>query len=277
MRVLVALLAICSIPALSVSAETPLERGAKLMKGIVACGNCHTPQTPDGPDRSRELAGGPPIVEPGVFKAFAPNITPDTETGIGSWTDAQIITAIREGKRPDGTTLGPPMPFGLYRHISDEDMAAIDAYLRSVKSISSKSPKSEYSFPLPPAWGPPAKPVAPVSKNNPVAYGAYLAGPLGHCIECHSIPNDKGQPDIVNHLGAGGAAFHGPWGTSVAPNITPTGLSGWTDVQIVAAITRGVRPEGSRLMPPMGVRYYATLSKTDRAAIVAYLRSLPAK
>jgi len=77
------------------AAETPIERGRALMNGIVACGNCHTPQTPNGPDNNRELAGGPPIVEPGVFKAFAPNIKPDMETGIGAWTDAEIIKAIR--------------------------------------------------------------------------------------------------------------------------------------------------------------------------------------
>jgi mono/diheme cytochrome c family protein len=116
-----------------------------------------------------------------------------------------------------------------------------------------------------------------VSKADPVTYGAYLAGPLGHCIECHSAPNDKGQPDIENQLGGGGMAFHGPWGTSVSSNITPTGLSGWTDRQIIDAITKGVRPDGSRLMPPMAIAYYAGLSDAELTAIVAYLRSLPPK
>lgn len=262
---------------MAVAAETPIERGRALMNGIVACGNCHTPQTPNGPDNSRELAGGPPIVEPGVFKAFAPNITPDMETGIGAWTDAEIIRAIREGKRRDGSTMGPPMPYGLYRHVSDEDMAAIVAYLRSVPPVRSESPKSEYSFPLPPAWVPPAAPVAPISKDDPVAYGAYLAGPLGHCIECHSTPNEKGQPDIENELGAGGMAFHGPWGTSVAPNITPNGIGDWTDAEIAKAITTGVRRDGRRIMPPMAIPYYATMSPSEVKAIVAYLRTLPPK
>ena len=259
------------------AAETPLERGKALVNGIVACGNCHTPQTPTGPDNSKELAGGPPIVEPGVFKAFAPNITPDKETGIGAWSDTQIIAAIREGRRPDGSILGPPMPFHLYRQVSDQDMAAIVAYLRAVPAVDAKSPKSEYSFPLPPAWGPPATPVEPASKGDPVKYGAYLAGPLGHCIECHSTPGDKGRPDIVNLLGGGGMAFHGPWGTSVAANITPTGLGAWTDAQIIKVITTGVRPDGSRLMPPMAIPYYANMSKDELTAIVAYLRRLPTK
>lgn len=270
--------ALLSVPFLTTAtAETPMERGRALVNGIVACGNCHTPQTPNGPDNFKELAGGPPIVEPGVFKAFAPNITPDMETGIGAWSDTQIIAAIREGRRPDGTILGPPMPYHLYRQVSEDDMAAIVAYLRSVPAVNATSPKSEYAFPLPPAWGPPATPVGPVSKTDLVAHGAYLAGPLGHCIECHSTPGDKGQPDLVNQLGGGGMAFHGPWGTSVAANITPTGLGDWTDAQIITAITKGVRPDGRRLLPPMGFPYYATLSKDELTAIVAFLRSLPAK
>ena len=114
--------------------ETPIERGRYLMQSIVACGNCHTPQGPDGPLPGMELAGGTPFELPGI-RAYAANITPDPETGIGGWTDAQIITAIREGKRPDGTTIGPPMPIGMYRGMSDTDVKAIVAYLRSVPPV----------------------------------------------------------------------------------------------------------------------------------------------
>src|SRR5271156_5851285 len=86
-------------------AETPFERGAYLMGSIVACGNCHTVQGPNAPAAGRELSGGTKFDE-APFTAYAPNITPDRETGIGGWTDAQIIAAIREGKRPDGTVIG---------------------------------------------------------------------------------------------------------------------------------------------------------------------------
>src|SRR3546814_6415100 len=79
-----------------------------LMDSIVACGNCHTPRGPDGPLPGMALAGGLELSLPG-FVAYAPNITPDQETGIGGWTDAETITAIREGKRPDGSIIGPPM------------------------------------------------------------------------------------------------------------------------------------------------------------------------
>ena len=118
---------------------------------------------------------------------------------------------------------------------------------------------------------PPAVSVVVATRN----YGRYLAGPLGHCIECHSTPDANGVPDRQNKLGAGGAVFPGPWGKSVAANITPTGLAKYTDAQIKTIVTTGVRPDGSRLKPPMGVPYYANLSDADLEALVAYLRTLP--
>ena len=118
--------------------------------------------------------------------------------------------------------------------------------------------------------------VAAVSRDDPVAYGAYLAGPIGHCIECHT-PGSHGKFDYANNLGAGGRLFVGPWGESVASNITPTGLSRWTDDEIKTMISKGMHPDGSPMLPPMGYSYYANISDTDLDAIVAYLRSLPAK
>src|SRR5262245_39951741 len=135
----------------SVQAETSLERGRYLMQGIVACGNCHTPMGPNGPEFERELAGGLEFKEQ-PFTAYAPNITPDPETGIGRWSDEQIILAIREGKRPDGSIIGPPMPIGLYRGISDSDARAIVAYLRAAKPVRNPVPKSVYRIPLPPHY-----------------------------------------------------------------------------------------------------------------------------
>jgi mono/diheme cytochrome c family protein len=259
------------------SAQSPLARGTYLMNGIVACGNCHTPQTPQGPVAGKEFAGGTPFRE-GFGVAYAPNITPDPETGIGKWTDQQIITAIREGKRPDGTIIGPPMPIPLYRDMSDADVQAIVAYIRAVPPVVNKVAKSEYKVPLPPAYGPPiTAAVAAPAKGDKVAYGAYLAGPLGHCIECHSSPSANGAPDYVNHLGAGGMSFNGPWGTTVARNITPTNLGTWLDSDIKTAITEGVRPGGERLKPPMAYGYYKNIARDDLDAIVAYLRSLKPK
>ena len=141
-------------------AETPLERGTYLMKSVVDCGNCHSTRGPDGRFvEGMELAGGL-VINDEVFTAHVPNITPDEETGIGAWTDEQIILAIRDGKRPDGSLIGPPMPFSQYRGMSDNDVKAVVAYMRSVPPVKNVVPKSEYRIPLPPAWGPPVGQVA---------------------------------------------------------------------------------------------------------------------
>ena len=268
-RILAALAVSVLLPVAALHAETLLERGQYLMTGIVGCGNCHTPQGPYGALPGRELAGGVPFDEP-AFKAYAPNITPDQETGIGGWTDDEIILSIREGKRPDGTIIGPPMPIGLYRGLSDRDVSAIVAYLRSVPEVRNAVPKSEYRIPLPPSYGPPVGSVPDVSRADKVAYGAYLAGPAGHCIECHT-PLVFGQADFENRLGVGGNEVHGPWGVTVSPNITPhgeDGIGGWSDDEIKRAITEGLRPDGGGLQPPMGYAFYRNINAPDLDAIV---------
>lgn len=253
-----------------------VERGRYLVESIVACGNCHTPQGPNGPDPAKKLAGGFLTEEP-PLTAYAPNITPDPDTGIGRWTDAQIVAAIRDGRRPDGSLIGPPMPFAMYRQMSDSDVQAIVAYLRTVPAVANRVPKSVYRIALPPAWGPPVGAVPDVPRTDKTAYGRYLAGPLGHCLECHSTPDAKGVPDFANGLGGGGMAFMGPWGKSVASNITPTLLKTYGDADLKKVITTGVRPDGSRLKPPMGTSYYARMAPADLDALVAYLRTLPPK
>ena len=253
-----------------------VERGRYLVNGIAACGNCHTQKGPQGPLPGMDLAGGQAFPEK-HFTAFASNITPDMETGIGKWTDAQVIRALREGRRPDDSIIGPPMPIALYRGISDADAKAIVAYLRSVPAVKHIAPKSDYRTPMPLSYGPPLKRVPDVPRSNKVAYGRYLAGPLGHCMECHSKARPDGSADLVNGLGAGGMVFRGPWGESKATNLTPTGLGKWTDDEIKKAITTGVRPDGKQLKPPMGMSYYANMSPADLDALVAYLRTLPPK
>jgi len=256
-------------------AETPLERGTYLMKSIVACGNCHTPKTAKGmPDNAREFAGGL-VADEKPFTAYAPNITMDKKTGIGNWTDKQIISAIREGKRPDGTLIGPPMPIHLYAKISDTDVKALVAYMRNVKPVANKTPKSVYRIPLPKSYGLNISSVPDVPRTDPVKYGAYLAGPLGHCIDCHT-PLVKGHRDFKGQLGAGGFPFHGPWGTSVSANITPhkDGIKSYSDAQIKTAIAQGKRPDGSKLLPPMAFAYYKNISDQDLTALTAYLRAL---
>jgi mono/diheme cytochrome c family protein len=268
--------AVLFLSPLALHAETPLERGAYLVNSIMACGNCHTPMGPNGPLPGMDLAGGN-VFEEKPFTARAPNITQDRETGIGSWTDAQIARAIREGIRPDGTLIGPPMPIELYRQVSDTDLAATVAYLRTVKPVANKIAKSEYRMPLPPAYGPPVVSVPDVPRGDKVKYGAYLAGPLGHCIECHTPMSGPGQRDFANSTGAGGFELRGPWGLAITANITPhrdTGIGKWSDAQVKRAITQAIRADGTPLNPPMGYAYYARMTTADLDALVAYLRSL---
>jgi mono/diheme cytochrome c family protein len=257
------------------SAQTPLERGTYLMQSIVACGNCHTPKGPGGEVPGMELAGGFTVTDD-AFVAVASNITPDPETGIGRWTDAQIITAIREGKRPDGSIIGPPMPIGFYRGMSDSDVKAIVAYLRNVKPVKNAVAKSKYNIPLPASYGPPVTSVPDVAKSDKRRYGEYLGTALGHCMECHT-PMVNGVADVANRVGAGGNKFQGPFGVAVSRNLTPDkahGLGNWTDAQIKTAITTATRPDGEKLKPPMAYPYYARISADDMDMLIVYLRSL---
>lgn len=261
--------------AAAASAEMPVERGRYLVETIAGCGNCHTPRGPGGVFAAgRELAGGF-VFDEKPFRAVAPNITQDKETGIGKWTDAQIAKAIREGIRPDGGVIGPPMPFELYRRLADRDLIAIVAYLRTVKPVENRVEKSVYRIPLPPAYGPPVGSVADVPRADKVKYGEYLAGPVGHCIECHT-PLVKGRRDW-SRVGQGGQEFEGPWGISVARNITPhpkDGIGKWSDAEIKQAIRTGISRNGTKLYPPMGFSFYAQVKDEDLDAIVAYLRTL---
>jgi mono/diheme cytochrome c family protein len=274
MRFLV-VLALSLVMAGPATAQTPVERGKYLVEVLGACGNCHSPKTPTGEAPGKHLAGGFELDEAfGV--AVASNITPDPETGIGRWTDAQIVRAIREGKSRDGRTLGPPMPFYLYRGLSDRDVRAIVAYLRTVPPVKNAVAPSRYKVPIPKSYGPPIVRVSDPPVNDPVKYGAYLAGPVAHCADCHTPRNATGGPDTAK-LFAGGFHFAGPFGVSYSTNLTPdkeTGIGAWTDAQIIAAIN-GTDPRGRPVMPPMPWPYYAgKVAERDLAAIVAYLRSL---
>lgn len=251
-----------------------LARGRYLERSVVGCGNCHSPRGPDGRFiPGREFAGGVEFVEE-PFTARAANITPDRETGIGRYTTAQLITAIREGKRPDGSIIGPPMPITFYRGMSDSDVRAIAAYVRSVRPVRNQVARSEYRIPLPPDYGPPVANVRAPRPADRVAYGAYIAGPLGHCVDCHT-PLVQGR-HAPERLGSGGLPFNGPWGVSVSRNITPhpTGLARWSDAEIERAIRTGVSRDSSRLKPPMAYDIYANMNRGDMAALIAYLRTL---
>jgi len=258
---------------------TVMERGRYVIEIAAACGFCHTTRGADGQLLpNMKLAGGRVIADRG-FRAVVPNITPDPDTGIGRWSDAEIAAAIRDGRRPDGTLIGPVMPIALYRGLSDHDLMAMVAYLRAVLPVEhAVTERSTYPFPLTP-YGPPVAGVPDPPDDDPVARGAYLAGPLAHCIDCHTPPL-PGERRDWSRIGAGGVPFEVPGGVAVSRNITSSkeyGIKDWTDEQIIRVLTQGISADGRRLAPPMSGRasIWAQLTERDKHDLVAYLRSLP--
>jgi mono/diheme cytochrome c family protein len=255
-----------------------VKRGDYLVNTIMTCGNCHSPKGPQGDIPGKHFSGGLSWDEP-PFKVTAPNITQDKETGIGKWSDADIKKLLREGVRPNGVTIATIMPTGFYEIITDHDMDAIVAYLRTIKPIKNKVPDPIYKMKQVRQIFPGGeKPYTEAMFSDHVKHGFYLAT-IGHCMECHT-PMVKGEHDWAKDLGRGGFEFPGPWGVSVSRNITSSkskGIGAWTDAQIKTAITTGVDKDGNHLKPPMGFGYYAHMTDGDISDIIAYLRTVPAK
>ncbi len=254
-----------------------VKRGDYLVNTILTCGNCHTPKGPNGDIMDKAFSGGLSWDEP-PFKVTAPNITQDKDTGIGKWSDADIKKLLRTGLRPNGVPIAAVMPTGFYGIITNRDMNAIVAYLRTLKPIKNKVPDPIYKFAAPPQIFPGAeKPYTEAMFSDRIKHGFYLAT-IGHCMECHT-PMPKGVHNWAD-LGRGGFEFPGPWGVSVSRNITSSkskGIGAWTDAQIKTAITTGVDKDGNHLKPPMGFGYYAHMTDEDIADIIAYLRRVPPK
>ena len=256
------------------TAETPTERGSYLVSTIGACGNCHARDIAF--NRTSDLAGGAEEnLEAGHI--VMPNITPDPETGIGKWTEAEIVVALRDGKRPDGSLIGPPMPIPAYRQLSNHDAEAIAAYLRSLKPVKDSLARSQYKNPLPPSYGPPITHVEEPATTEKVAYGGYLVG-FGHCVLCHTPPGE-GKPFNMSLAYSGGREFprFGPIAPSVSRNITTDpdqGIGKWSDDDIKKAITQGIRPDGTKLLGPMPYEWYGQIAPADLVAIIAFLRTV---
>ena len=254
-----------------------VKRGDYLVNGILTCGNCHSPKGPQGDIPGKLFSGGLSWDEP-PFKVTAPNITQDKETGIGKWSDADIKKLMRTGLLPDGVHIAMVMPTGFYHIMTERDLNAVVAYLRTIKPISNKVADPIYKMPQVENVFPGGeKPYTEAMMKDKVKKGFYLAT-IAHCMECHT-PMVKGQHPW-DRMGAGGFEFPGPWGVSISRNITSSktkGIGAWSDAEIKRAITTGVSKDGSHLKPPMGFHYYTTLTPDDLDAIVAYLRTVPAK
>ena len=264
----------------SAFAQAPVERGKYLVNTIMTCQNCHTPKGERGaPIFERDLGVGSIVWDEPPFKVTASNITQDKDTGIGNWSNADIEKALRKGERPNGVRLAAIMPSDFYEIITPSDMSAIVAYLRTVKPVKTETPAPVYRIALPRHIPQGAeKPFTDADMADKVKKGFYLAT-IGHCFECHTPMGAKGR-DFENSYGKGGFEFPGPWGKSVSRNITShkeKGIGAWSDDEIKRAITQGVSRDGSRLKPPMGYEFYKNMTSDDLDAVVAYLRTVPAK
>ncbi len=259
-------------------AQSPVERGRYLVNTILTCGNCHTPRGPGGAfDMTRQLSGGPQVFDEPAFTVSGANITPDRETGIGSWSEADIKRTLRTGVRPNGVPLAPIMPYGFYKIMTEADLDAVVAYLKSVPAVKHEVVRPVYKQAFEAVTPPGAeRPLTAEEMRDPVKRGFYLAT-IGHCMECHT-PLVNGRQDMAHSLGRGGQEFKGPWGVSVSRNITSNrekGIGAWTDAEIKTAITQGRSRDGSPLKPPMGFPLYAGMTADDLDAVVAWLRTLP--
>ncbi len=263
-----------------VTADGALDRGAYLI-AAGGCVGCHTLK--NGDDRDF-LAGGRAIeTDFGTF--YAPNITPDRETGIGNWTDADFILAFRQGVNPQGQHLFPVFPYPSYTGITDEDLLAMKLYLFSIDSVKRERKPHKLKWYL--GW----RPILVVWKwlgFSPGSYrvdegqsekwnrGGYLVRHLGHCGECHTPRNIIGGKEISEALTGN---LQGPENEQV-PGITPLekdGIASWSDSDLEYFLEIGMYPDGDFVggsMTEVVDHNTSKLTPADRQAIVAYLRSL---
>jgi len=263
----------------AVPTDTELvNRGAYLYRAG-GCASCHTDEKGGG----GENAGGVELRTPfGVF--YGPNITPDPEHGIGKWTEADFLRALREGVNPKGQHYYPAFPYTSYTRLTDDDMRALWAYLRSRPAVATPNRphdvvwygrarrtlgwwKRRYFTPGPFVPDP--------DRSAQINRGAYLATAAAHCGECHT-PRDRfgGFIDELYYAGTRDGPDDG-----VVPNITPDRATGlrWRESEIAEYLETGLTPDGDSagdLMAEVidnGLRY---LTKDDLRAIAAYIRSL---
>jgi mono/diheme cytochrome c family protein len=260
-------------------AQGDVKRGDYLMNTIMTCANCHSPKGPPAAVAGKDYSGGLSWDEP-PFKVTAPNITQDKETGVGSWSDADLKNLILTGKRPNGVQVAEVMPTSFYPILAEGDLNGIVAYMRTIKPVTNKVPDPIYKMALPHHIFPGAeKSYGPAEMSDKVKHGFYLAT-IGHCMECHTPFVPGGGRDFKNSMGKGGAEFPGPWGVVKSRNITSSktaGIGDWTDAEIKEAIIHGKRKDGTKLTGPMGFQYYAHMADADLDAVIAYLRTVPAK
>ena len=257
-----------------------LKRGEYLSEHVAGCTYCHTPQEqgPNGPELVRGQKGGGQIFSMPGFPGtvVAPNITPDPETGIGNFTDDQLARAIREGISHDGQTLFPMMPYTHFRQMSDEDLASVVVYLKTLPPIRNALPRTEIHFPVKYLIRGVPEPVTGTVQadlSTPASRGEYLVN-LSSCLDCHT-PRKRGRLDSSMKF-AGGQVFDAS-GQIASPNITPdvTGIGSYTEEKFVKALRTGYvgKRQLNTVMPWQG---YSGQTDEDLKAMYGYLRTVPA-
>jgi mono/diheme cytochrome c family protein len=252
------------------------KRGEYLAKAG-GCVGCHTEDKQD----AQPFAGGRALKTPfGTF--YGPNITPDPNAGIGRWTEADFIRALRFGDRPDGANYFPAFPYTSFTRITDGDLKDLWAYLRTLKPSSRASQPHDLGFPYSWRWlitiwkwlfFSPGPYVVPATAPAMVARGGYLVQALGHCGECHTPRNFLGAVKKDRFLAGG----KGPDDKSI-PNLTPTRLKKSSDADLKDFLVNGTTPAGdvpAEAMAEVIRNTTSQLTPGDMDALIAYLRSLP--
>ncbi len=273
------------------SIKNVIARGEYLANHVAACIHCHSQRDfskfsgPVIPGTEGE--GGEKFSHdmldaiPGTI--YARNITPDNETGIGTWTDDEILRAITQGINKNGDTLFPLMPYATFNRMAKEDLMSIIAYIRTLKPIKNKVPARQLMIPISMAYPGPMLQKSVDSNMRPpesdqVKYGGYLTAMAG-CSDCHT-PYVKGQPDF-SHVFAGGNVFNMGKYKVASANLTPdsTGLGNWTEERFLNKFTvcrdeKGYNYDPGNANTVMPISAFAGMTDNDLKAIYAYLRTV---
>jgi mono/diheme cytochrome c family protein len=269
-----------------------IARGRYLVDSVAACGSCHTTHTGSltGPEeQGGYLAGGNALEDQGNFKVYVPNLTSDAETGLGKWSDDQIVRAIRDGVDDEGDLLFPVMPFPSYQHMSDDDVRAVVEYLRTVPKVRQTRPHFDRELPFMAKMGmklgfthhSPVKGVKAPDEADRVATGKYLTH-IAHCEGCHAL-GSRGAKDESDdsYMGGSDQPFNTPglgkvWATNLTPD-EESGIGAFTDAQIKDALRSGNNlRDGEPMLYPMSslIPHFKNMTDEDLEAIVIYLRTL---
>jgi mono/diheme cytochrome c family protein len=276
-------------------AHTPeqVARGKYLVDAVTACGACHTGRASglltDKEDDRLYLAGGNTLEDEGNFKLYVPNLTGDVKTGLGEWSDDQIARAIRDGVDDEENLLFLVMPYPAYQHMSDADVRAIVAYLRTVPKVTQERAPFDRETPFMARMGmnlgllhhSPAKDVRAPDPKDRVAYGKYIMY-LAHCEECHALGGRGAKSeDDEEFMGGSDKPFTTKGvGKAWATNLTPDpdfGIGKFSDAEVKHALRTGVRLEdGKPMVYPMSsyIPHLASMTEEDLDALLAYLRTL---